>query len=203
MIILYILAVLIVLFSILLATDINFYVFIDENFDYMLKFGFIRILSSSSKKTLKQKNPKSDDSVNLGYFKRLVNNKGYSAAICQLVSIIKIIFSEIEYFFSKIKIRNFICRITVAEVDAATTAISYGAVSAAVYSLTGFLHSSIDFDIKEISIKENYDTKKGCFYLSFSAKMKVLYLLIIAIKLLIKFINKRDVLSWEKTALKA
>ena len=203
MIILYIFAVLIILFSVLLATNINFSVFIDENFDYTLKFGFINMLSSSTKNRLKQKNSKSEDSVNAGYFKRLVKEKGYSAAICQLISITKIIFTEIEYFFSKIKIRNFICRITVAEEDAAITAISYGAVSAAVYSLTGFLHSSLDFDIKEISIKENYDIKKGCFNLSFSAKMKVLYLLIIGIKLLIKFINKKDVLSWEKTVLKA
>ncbi len=200
MIILYILAAICFIIFILLVTNINFSVLIDENFDYTLKFGLIKIISSRKKERAKTKISGQKDNSNLGYIKKLISEKGYSAAICQLFSYIKIVFSEIEYFISKIKIRKFICRITVAEGDAATTAISYGAISASVYSLVGLLDSSMDFQIEEISIKENYDIEKGSFYLNFTAKTKVLYLLIIAIKLLFKFINKRDVLSWEKTA---
>ncbi len=202
MIFVYILAALLLLLGVLLLINVKVSVLFNENFDYELKFGLIRILSSGKKKADTTKKSQRNTKDSFEYFKKLKQKKGLSAAVCELMTYIKVIFSEMEYLISKLKINNFACRVIVAESDAASTAIMYGAVSAAVYSFVGFLHSLISLEIKEIYVKEDYESQKGDFEFSFAGKIRLLYLLVFAIKILIRLINKKDVLVWEKTALK-
>ena len=195
MIALYIIGAFLLVILLVLVMPIKLKVSFLGDFDYVVSFGPFRLISSKTKKKLNsnKKNELNDDEQD-GFFKKLYKEKGFSGTVLEVFSYLKIIFSEMGYFFSKIKIRDFLCCVTVSSFDAAETAITYGTVSAAVHGFTAFLNNCADFKYKKILVNADYDAKTSSFELKFTIKIKMLYLLITAYKLFDKFIkNKREV----------
>ncbi len=191
----YIICAVIIVIILLLLMPIKLKVLIDKNFTYKVSVGPVSILHDKplkAKKTQKTKDIGKRENEN--YLAKLYRERGFSGTVAELFSYLKIIFSELGYFLGKIKIRDFICNVRVSDDDAAETAISYGIVSAAVYGFTGFLNNVTDFKYKSITVNADYSSDSGSFELGFTVKSKVIYLLMTALKLIIKFVNyKREV----------
>lgn len=195
MVVLYIICAVILILFLLLLLPVKLKVLIDRNFTYKVSVGAVTLITSKSKRKKKREISKENGKHEQeNYLKKLFKEKGFSRTVVELFSYLKIIFSEIGYFLRKLKIRDFSCNITVSDADAAETAISYGLISTAVYGFTGFLNSVTDFKYKKISVNADYSGNNSLLQLGFTVKIKILYLVIIAFKLLIKFINyKREV----------
>lgn len=168
----------------------------DDKTDFSIKFLFFKIYPLKPK-NIKNKGKKKSKKPN--YLEKLIEKKGFKSAVDEIISYLKIIFNALKGVHKKIKIDSFDCRITVATNDAAETAIAYGAVCAAVYSLMGFLSSVINFNYKDIIINSNFDNDKYDLYLFFKLKIKIFHIITIIIKMLFDLIkNKKEVLSNER-----
>ena len=195
MVVLYIILAVIALVCLMLLLTVKLKVYIDRNFAYKVLLGPIPVISDKQKKHKKNKISDNDESSQQeGYLKKLYREKGFSGTVIELFSYLKILFSEMPYVLGKIKIRDFSCTVAVSCEDAATTAVSYGVVSTAVYGFTAFLNNSADFKHKNIKVYADYSNSDSLFELGFTVKIRLIYLLITAFKLMIKFINyKREV----------
>ncbi|MBE6805988.1 MAG: DUF2953 domain-containing protein [Ruminococcaceae bacterium] len=195
MVILYIFLAIILLLLLLLLLPIKLKVKIDRNFTYKVSVGPVSVITDGSKKYKKSEKKKDETKGEKeNYLKKLYREKGFSGAVLELFSYLKIIFSEMGNLLGSIKIRDFLCKITVSDEDAAETAISYGAISAAVYALTGFLDSATDFKYKKITVNADYSANECSFELGFTVKIMLFHLIFTALKLIIKFTKlKREV----------
>ena len=195
MVVLYVFFAIFLAVVLLLITPVRLKVSVAQNFDFAVFFGPFKILKSEEEKPHKSKKSKDNDAPKKeGFIKTIYKEKGFAGAVLEIFAYLKIIFSELGYFLGKIKIRDFVCAVTVSDDDAATTAVSYGLVSTAVYGFTGYLSSATDLKIKNILVDANYSENKGSFELKFTVKIKLLYLLIVGFRLIKKFIKyKREV----------
>ncbi len=195
MVVFYIFLAIALLICLLLQLPVKLKLYIDRNFTYKVLLGPITVISDKQKKSKTTKI--SDDGGKQkkeSYLSKLHKEKGFSGAVVEIISYLKIIFSELSYFLGKIKIRDFLCYVTVSEGDAADTAVSYGVISTAVYGFSGFLDSKCDFGYKKIAVNADYSESESSFELGFTVNIKLLYLIITAFKLLMKFIKlKREV----------
>ncbi len=187
---LYIICAVFLVLILLLLMPIKLKVLIDRNFTYKVLVGTVGVITNKPKKAKKKENTmENGEGEKESYLKKLYREKGFSGTVTELFSYLKIIFSEIGYFLGKIKIRDFVCKVSVSDENAAETAISYGIISAAIYGFMGFLDSVTDFKYKNITVNADYSGNNSLFELGFTVKIKVIYLLITALKLLIKFVN--------------
>ena len=115
------------------------------------------------KKVTRKEKAKSDDKKadkpSEGYIKKIYKKHGVVDGTVQLLSIVKNIFSKIILLLSKAHMTNLNLKITVAGQDAATTALTYGAVSAVVYPAIGLINGIIQVDKQNINITADYDAK--------------------------------------------
>ena len=104
---------------------------------------------------------------------------------CKLVSNI---LNQASYLISHIKINHLYLKLICAEVDAAFTAITYGAVCSAIYPLLGIIESKAKvknggFDLK---IGCDYDSKKSLYDFNITFSFPLIFALIAGIRFLIK-----------------
>jgi hypothetical protein len=94
------------------------------------------------------------------------------------------LFSKIKYLFKKTVIKKLNLHITVAGDDAAKTAIEYGGICAIIYPVVAFLETLMTVKKDDIKIECDYENKTPKIYMFINIKIRVITLLILALKLL-------------------
>ncbi len=108
------------------------------------------------------------------------------------------LFSKIKYLFKKTVIKKLNLYITVAGDDAAKTAIEYGSICAILYPVVAFLETVMTVKKDDIKIECDYKNKTPKIYMFINIKIRVITLLILALKLLpalknfIKEVNENE-----------
>lgn len=172
----------------LLLIPVSFSLSFNENFDYTLKYGLIKIPLESKKTKTDKKQEKKEN-----YFKKLFREKGFEAAFSELCFYAKIFLEKIFYLLKKIKFKIFNLKISVGGADAAKTAISYGVISSAVYYVLGFLDSNVNLKIKEIDISSNFNSRATKAEFNLKASLRPIYAILAAfalVKIILEIKNK-------------
>lgn len=172
----------------LLLIPVSFSLSFNENFDYTLKYGLIKIPLEPKKTKTDKKQEKKEN-----FFKKLFREKGFEAAFSELCFYAKIFLEKILYLLKKIKFKIFNLKISVGGADAAKTAISYGAISSAVYYVLGFLDSNVNLKIKEIDISSNFNSRATKAEFNLKASLRPIYAILAAfalVKIILEIKNK-------------
>ena len=90
-----------------------------------------------------------------------------------IIEYVKSASKPIKRLIRKIRIRNVYIDIVVGSGDAAKTAIKYGAVCSAVYSVTEFLKAYMSTDIKEINIEADFEAEKDDIFAYGVVKLRI------------------------------
>ena len=106
-----------------------------------------------------------------------------------IIDILKELLSLVKYCTAK----KFKLKIVCADEDAATAAIKYGACCAAVYPLTGFLHSAMKIKKsgEDITVDCIYQNGKNEFLVEIILHISVFRILIAALKVLYREVKRR------------
>lgn len=167
-----------------------------DSFSVSVKYGGIKVFDNSkpkkeskaqkteSKKEEISKKPKKENLIS-----KLFKEKGKIEGIKFCFSFIKIAFSKIIWVIRKIKIKKLCLEVSVASDNAASTAIGYGAVCAAVYPTLNLINQNTEIGIKEINIYTDFDKLSPEIKISFSAKTRLVYAVVSAVALLFAYLR--------------
>lgn len=187
-----IIAVILLLLIAVLFLPISVFIKFKDDFFLKIRFFGFKIFEIEPKKDI-QKKP-SDDKVSdkkaekdvsktsKQIFLKLKEKLGFMGAVKELLRFANDLLSHIKRLLRNIKIKRVCLNVTVAADDAATTAIEYGAVCAAVYPVTAALSGCADIGFKQINVKSDFESKKPDFWFEATASMNVFNLLIAAFK---------------------
>ena len=79
----------------------------------------------------------------------------------------------VKRLFKKIRIRNVYIDYVVGTDDAAKTALKYGGLCAAIYSLIGTLQTYMDTKVKEINIEADFSAEKDDLFAYLTVKLRL------------------------------
>lgn len=96
------------------------------------------------------------------------------------------IWNDVKYIFSKAVVNNFKLHITVAEEDAAATALIYSGVCALIYPAVCYLESIITFKEDDLKIRCDYESQNPNIYLFVKIRVSLKTALFTVIKLIPK-----------------
>ena len=131
----------------------------------------------STKKPKKEKEKKDDS-----FIKNLYNQRGISGLINILKYLVNTSVKSIAIIFNHLNIKNFNILVTVADEDAAQTAVKYGKVCATVYPLAGALIEKLNCKKYDVSVKPDFDKTEcdtDCFVY---AKIRLIFIIVAALK---------------------
>lgn len=129
-------------------------------------------------KTAKKTNENSATDV----FVKIKKEQGFVAAVKSGMELASRMLSNVKRYLRHISIEKVKLDITIASDDAAKTAIEYGIVCQAVYPVTAFLNSFANVKWKQIDVTSDFQSVKPSFGFAATVKMRIIYLIIIAIK---------------------
>jgi hypothetical protein len=79
----------------------------------------------------------------------------------------------IKRLFKKIRIRDVYIDYVVGSDDAAKTALKYGGICSAIYSLSAFLRTYMDTKVKEINIEADFSAEKDDIFAYVTVKLRI------------------------------
>lgn len=185
-----IIAIVLILFAAVFLLPVSLLVNFKE--DFSLKVKFLGLSLYSSEKGAKEKNTKKEAVSNKekdepekqkGFFANLKRKYGFSGAVREVLSFLKDLIPHIKGFLTHIKFRKVALNVSIASADAATTAIEYGAVCAAVYPFLALLESMGDVKYKAIDVKSDFESTKSDFNFSATIKFNILSLILAFFKI--------------------
>ena len=192
MIALTIISAVVLLIVLLLFLPISLDIKYTDSFFMTVRFAGIRIFKIEPGQDIKK--PKSDAESDKkaekqaeNPFKKLNREKGFRVALSEITSFIKALILRIKKQLRHIKITRLCLGIKVATVDAALTAIYYGAVCSAVYPILSLLDSLSNIALKQIDIRADFENAKPDFAFSARVKLRLFFLLAAAIAALSEF----------------
>lgn len=143
-------------------------------------------LKKKTKKSNRKNGRLTDKKDNLNYAKK----SKYSQL--NKVNIILDIIKTLNKLFSRFKrhvyISNFALDVKVSTDDAAETAIQYGKICAAVYSLTSILHNIVEFTIDYINIWLDFTSVKTSYFLNCKIHFRIVTMLYILLRMIFDFL---------------
>jgi hypothetical protein len=116
------------------------------------------------------------------FYKKTKDKYGLSQTIKLISGFLKDLFSHIKTLLKHIEFKKIVLDITVAEGDAAKTAIEYGGVCAVVYPLLAELGTIADIKYKSINISSDFNSNEGRISFEGAIKTRIFYLLIVLFK---------------------
>lgn len=187
-----IIAVILLLLIAVFFLPISVFIKFKDDFFLKIKFSGFKIFEIKPEKDIKKialpdkvSDKKAENEVldtSKQIFLKLKEKLGFTGAVKEILRFANDVLSHIKRLLRNIKIKRVCLDITVAADDAATTAIEYGAVCAAVYPVTALLSTCADIGFKQINVKSDFDSKKPDFQFEATASMNVFNLLIAAFK---------------------
>ncbi len=94
-----------------------------------------------------------DQITDIDHIRHTAKTVGWGDAIIPLLKLIRRLLERVVWLLSKCRVYRLHSHITVGNADAAVAAIQYGSVSAAVYSLAGFIDSQMKLDQNAMDVK--------------------------------------------------
>lgn len=132
----------------------------------------------SKEKKSKKKDKKPKESKISGFYKKTKGKYGFSGAVRLIFEFLKDLFSHIKTLIKHIEFEKIVLDITVAEGDAAKTAIEYGGICAVVYPLLAELGAIADIKYKSINISSDFNSNEGSISFEGAIKTRIFYLLL-------------------------
>lgn len=180
MVFLIIVAIILIIIGIILFANIKLKIYLSKKgyivirclffkFEYDF-YGQDKIKKVSRKKTKKGANEKPEKPKE-GYVKKIYKKHGVVDGTVELLGIVKNVISKIVLLLSKARMTNLNLKIVVTGSDPATTAITYGAVSAVVYPAIGLINGIIQVDKQKVDITADYNSNTP--QVEFESKIKL------------------------------
>ncbi len=169
----------------------------DEDFFLKIKIGFVGITlfpqkPKKSKKKKKQKQPTEKPKEDKPKEKKpnIIQQKGLSWLVDVIKKVAELAGGALKYFFKHIIIKKLLLSISVAEDNAAETAVKYGKLCAVIYPSIGIITRSAKCKEYGVDITPNFNEKSETkLYFELKARVLILWLLTLVAKYGIKGIK--------------
>ena len=201
MILLYVLLSLLALILLILVSNIVVEASYDDNFKANIRFWFIKFSvpsdkvkkSPSTKKKVIEETKTEENKPKKGYIKKLIEEKGFAAAIGELFSIVKSVLVEFGNLSKHIRISRLNLLVSVASDDPAVTAIEYGTLCSVVFPILRFIevNTKLNRNKTNVSVVSDFETDKPKFQFNFKIKLRVFFALVFALNVLFKIIKSK------------
>ena len=169
----------------LLLIPISLHIKYDGDFSAKLKIAGVKAYEVAPKEDMEKPKPdtESDKKVKKQTekaFDKLKKKHGFAGAVKEIFSFIEAVLKGLKKQLSHIAIRKLCLEVKVATGDAATTAIEYGAVCAAIYPILTFIDSTLNVKMKSINVSSDFNSDKSEFGFSVIVRVKIIYLIVVA-----------------------
>lgn len=175
-----ILAVILVIIGISLFANIKLKIYLSKKGYMVIRLLFFKFeydfygqdkIKKASRKKVSKSNEVNQKEPDEGYIKKIYKKHGVVDGTVHLLGIIKNVVSKILSLLSKARMTDLNLKIVIAGEDPATTAITYGAVSAVVYPAIGLINGIVQVDKQNINITADYNAKTP--QVEFLSKIKI------------------------------
>lgn len=169
----------------LLFIPISVHIKYDGDFFVKLKIAGIKAYSAEPKEEIKEPSPDTESDKKAKKqtekaFDKLKRKHGFTGAVKEIFTLIKAVLERLKGSFRHIAIRRLCLDIKVATGDAATTAIEYGAVCAAVYPVLTLLDGIANIKMKSINVTADFNSDNSDFAFSVIIRARILFLIMMA-----------------------
>ncbi len=169
----------------LLFIPISVHIKYDGDFFVKLKVLGIKAYEVEPKEDIKEPKPdtESDKKVKKKTgkaFDKLKKKHGFSGAVREIFVLVKSVLERLKGSFKHIAIRRLCLDIKVASGDAATVAIEYGAVCAAVYPVLTLIEGIANVKMKSINVSSDFNSVDSYFGFSVVVRVRIIYLIVMA-----------------------
>ena len=187
---LYILLSILLFIIFLLIMPINLKVIYKESALISIRYLFfkIQLYPQKAKKSKKSKKNKKESATEVSEKPK----EKLSDKIRTIIDGVSLVADAAKRLLKHIKIKRFYLNIDIGSPDAAATAIEYGAVSAALYPVWGFIFSQCKVDKKHFNanINARYDLEESSAEINTDISVSLISAIAIAILTLFKYILK-------------
>lgn len=187
---LYILLSILLFIIFLLIMPINLKVIYKESALISIRYLFfkIQLYPQKAKKSKKSKKNKKESATEVSEKPK----EKLSDKIRTIIDGVSLVADAAKRLLKHIKIKRFYLNIDIGSPDAAATAIEYGAVSAALYPVCGFIFSQCKVDKKHFNahINARYDLEESSAEINTDISLSLISAIAIAILTLFKYILK-------------
>ena len=174
----------------LLIMPINLKVIYKESALISIRYLFfkIQLYPQKAKKSKKSKKNKKESATEVSEKPK----EKLSDKIRTIIDGVSLVADAAKRLLKHIKIKRFYLNIDIGSPDAAATAIEYGAVSAALYPVCGFIFSQCKVDKKHFNanINARYDLEESSAEINTDISVSLISAIAIAILTLFKYILK-------------
>ena len=151
---LYIILGIFAVISLIVFSSIKIYITYDEQIKLLIGFWFLkfRIIPSYKRKDKKSKK-KSDIKP------KKKSDKRESLQIDEIFNIVRCVLEHLKPVLKSVRIKPLKLNVTVADDDAASTAIKVGTINAVVWPFVGWLANTVKVKKQSVNINPDYDGK--------------------------------------------
>lgn len=190
MIALFIIGGILLLIIFLLVSSVSVHIKHDEQTTVTVRYLFFKKSVSSDDENVSKSHKKRSEKQKPDYLKTLFKEKGAAAAVKELVSILKSCVKSLGSPIKHLRVPEFSLLISVATDDAAKTAVEYGAVCAAVFPCLNAARNIFKFGSSTaVSVESDFCSTESRIKLETVLKLRLVYLLCAAIKILFAVIK--------------
>ena len=169
----------------LLFIPISVHIKYDGDFFVKLKIAGIKAYEVEPKEDIKETKPDTENDKKAKKqtekaFDKLKKKHGFAGAVREIFILIKAVLQRLKGSLKHIAVRKLCLDIRVASGDAATTAIEYGAVCAAVYPVLTLIDGIANVKMKNINVFSDFNSGGSHFGCSVVVRVRIIYLIVIA-----------------------
>lgn len=188
-----ILLFLLILLLIPVSADLSYF----DRLIVKVRYGGIKVFDSGKPKKEKPAKPAKARAEKEGkkksekqnFISRIFKEKGTVGGIRFCFAVIKSALSRIIRVIRKIKIKKLALNITVASDDAATTAVSYGAVCAAVFPVIALIKENTKIGVEEVNVSTDFDKLSPEISAAVSLRTRLIYAVIAAVSMVFSYVR--------------
>ncbi len=165
----------------------------DETFSAYIGFLGLKFSLTKEGKEKKEKQPKGEKTEKpQNRLVSKVKSNSLTDNVTLISDTVKDILPILGNLLKHMRVRKFMLDIRIASFDAAKTAIDYGRVCSAVYPTVSLLSSFMDMTVKKVDITSAFGETKSSAKFNLKLKMRVIILLIAAVKLFLVYKNMTE-----------
>ena len=195
---LYIIGGILLFLFVLLLIPVSAEISYIDDFNLRVKYGIIKVFDNLKPKKPKKEKPKKSKSDSgkkkekpkkESFISRVFKEKGKIGGIKFCFAILKAVFSKLIWVLKKISFKKLFLDITVSSDDAANTAVTYGAVCAAVYPVIALIKENTKIGVSEVNVSTDFEKISPVVKAAVAVKTRLLYAVIAAVALLAEYLR--------------
>lgn len=160
-----------------------------------VKYLFFKVTFPKDEKQGTKKDGGSGESPEKGKntVRRMIDEKGVAATVSEIAEAVKAILGSIGFCAKHIRVKQFCLGIDVATDDPAKTAVTYGAVCAAVYPTLTFFYTRLKFSEcgTDVSVNSRFDFDKSDIRFEARAKLRLCFAVLALLKVLFVLVRQK------------